>query len=157
MNFKIKSRLSILQGQSLMEVIIALAVTAIILTGIVSLTSKSVSTSTYSKNKSQANRYAGEAMEYVRTQKEHLGWSNFKTIITSPDPDIWCMKALEFTSSGVCPSDDTGKISGTIFQRTLEVKNVSNKTMEIEIKVIWSDEKGTHETYTVSAISDWRL
>lgn len=144
-------------GQSLMEVIIALAVTAIILTGIVSLTSKSVSTSTYSKNKSQANRHASEAMEYVRTQKEQLGWTDFKTLITTPDPDVWCMKTLEFTMSGVCPADDTGKITGTIFQRTLEVKNVLSKTMDVEVKVVWSDEKGTHETYTISSISNWQL
>lgn len=144
-------------GQSLMEVIIALAVTAIILTGIVALTSKSVSTSTYSKNKSHANRYASETMEYVRTQKEQLGWTNFKSVITSPDPDVWCMKTLEFTASGACPTDDTGKIPGTIFQRTLEVKNVQAKNVEIEVKVVWTDEKGTHETFTISAISDWLL
>jgi Tfp pilus assembly protein PilV len=139
-------------GQSLFEVILALAVSAIVLTGIVSLTSRSVSTSTSSKNKSQANRYAREAMEYIRTQKGLLGWSAF---VTTAQPGDWCLSSLDFTKHYSCTTSSTDFISGTIFQRTLTVSNVSAKTMDITVKVVWIDEKGTHETRTVSAISDW--
>ena len=149
-------------GMSLMEIILTLAITAIILTAIVSLTSLSVSTSTLSKNKAQANRYAGEAIEFVRTEKGSLGWNAFKSKVTWQDEatgihDVWCLKDLSFSDSNkkICNTDGTDNITGTIFRRSLEIKNVTNKTMDIEVKVIWTDEKGTHETFTISAISNW--
>lgn len=140
------------KGQSLFEVILALAVSAIVLTGIVSLTSKSVSTSTYSKNKAQANRYASEAMEYIRTQKAILGWSAFVTAVGTGD---WCLPSLNLSNHNSCTASASDYISGTIFQRTLTISNVMTKTMDVSVKVVWSDEKGIHETRTVSAISDW--
>lgn len=66
------------------------------------------------------------------------------------------MAGLNFTINTLCdPSNASHFISNTIFQRFIEAKNISNKSMDIEVKVTWTDEKGTHETYTISAISNW--
>ncbi len=141
------------KGQSLFEVILALAVSAMILVGIVSLTSRSVSTSTYSKNKALANGYATEAMEYLRIQKQQMGWTPFITLLGTGD---WCLPSLSLIGTKhVCSTSTTDYISGTIFQRTLTISNITAKTIDLTIKVVWTDEKGTHETKTVSSVSDW--
>jgi Tfp pilus assembly protein PilV len=143
----------IYNGQSLFEVILALAVSAMILTGIVTLTSKSVSTSTISKNKSQANKYASEAMEYLRKEKEFQGWDVFSTTIGAGGD--WCMSTLSLTDPVACSSSANPYITDTIFQRSLNVSDLTGKSMNIKIKVSWTDEKGLHETYTESVISDY--
>jgi type II secretory pathway pseudopilin PulG len=149
-----REQVSLLQGQSIFEVILALAVSAIMLTGIISLTSRSVSTSTLSKNKAQANRYASEAVEYFRKEKEFYGWTTLKNAATAGGGN-WCMTNLSFSINSECDPDNSAHfISNTIFQRTAAV-SATGKTLDISIKVKWIDEKGTHETYTISAISDW--
>jgi type II secretory pathway pseudopilin PulG len=143
-------------GQSLFEVIMAIAVSAIILTSIVALTSKSVSTSAYSKNKAQANRYAGEAMEYTRTQKEFLEWAAFESKVTYGGGK-WCLDTLEYgTGKSVsAESDCLAYIPSTIFIRYIEVTTNAEGSLNIEVKVRWTDEKGTHETFTISTIGRW--
>lgn len=151
-NTKLKS------GISIFEMIMAIAISAIVLTGIITLTSKTVSTSSFSKNKALANGYANEAMEFIRKEKEFEGWAVFKTEITLPDPDVWCLIDLTFSSPtiiGECPLDETGNIPGTIFKRTLTLTAVSDNSIDFNIRVSWSDEKGTHDTHTVSVIGDW--
>ncbi len=149
-----KTHVIYFRGMSLLEVIMALAVLAIVLTAIVSLTSKSITTSTLSKNKTLANRYASEAIEYFRKEKEFIGWSNFKNAITTGGGK-WCMVDLTLSINSECdPANSSHFISSTIFQRTAYA-SVTGKSVDIGIKVKWTDEKGTHESYTVSAISDW--
>lgn len=141
-------------GQSLFEVVMALAILAVILTGIVSLTSKSVTTASFSKNKAQANRYASEAIEYLRAQKEFLGWPAFQTAVTASG-GVWCMNDLTFTVSGACdPANPSHNIGSSIFQRTLSTQE-NTDNIDVTVTVSWTDEKGFHETKTVSSISDW--
>lgn len=145
-------------GQSLFEVIFALAVAALILTGIVALTSTSITSSAYSKNRTQANRYASEAMEYVRVQKEFLGWTVFfNTVKDSGDgstagTEIWCMQTLSFSINSTC--NLTQVISGTNFARVLTVTGDTNY-VDLEVKVSWTDEKGSHNITTQSSIGNW--
>ncbi len=143
---------------SIFEVLMAVSISALVLTGIVSLTSKTVTSSAFSKNKALANGYVNQAMEFVRKEKEFKGWEDFYSEITAPDPDVWCMVDLTFSSptmQGICPADGTGNIAGTIFSRTLTLGNVTDSSMDIVIRVSWVDEKGVHETKTVSVIGDW--
>lgn len=141
-------------GQSLLEVILALAILAVIITGIVSLTSTSVNTSTYSKNVSQANRYADEVIEYIRKEKEFRGWSDFNSNITVSG-GVWCMPDLALMTNEACdPLETTDFISGTIFQRTLTATSAGN-SIDIDVKVTWTDDKGTHETRSSTTIANW--
>jgi hypothetical protein len=80
---------------------LALAVSAIILTGIVALSSLSVNISTASRNKSQANRYAGEVIEFFRKEKEVDGWENLKNAITAGSGK-WCLTDLSLSINTEC-------------------------------------------------------
>jgi len=143
-------------GQSILEVILALAILAVIITGIVSLTSTSVNTSTYSKNVSQANRYADEVIEYIRKEKEFSGWSDFTSDIITAYGGIWCMSDLTLTINEACdPLDSNHFISGTIFQRTLTATSVNSNSINIDVQVSWTDDKGTHTTKSSTTVSNW--
>ncbi|KKR12007.1 MAG: hypothetical protein UT39_C0001G0062 [Candidatus Woesebacteria bacterium GW2011_GWA1_39_21] len=141
-------------GQSLFEVILALAVATIIIMAIVSLTSKTVSTSTYSSNKAQAGRYLSEAMEYLRKEKQFGTWNTLKTNITAGG-GVWCMTNLSLTKNYACnPATSGDFIPGTIFQRTVTA-SATVSTVNVEITVTWVDEQGSHAVNTISAISNW--
>lgn len=149
----IENKEIIFKGQSLFEVVLALAVSVIIIMAIVSLASKSVTTSTYSNNNSQAARYVGEAMEYMRKEKEFGSWNTLKTAITAGSGQ-WCMTDLSLTNSHACnPFNSSDNIPNTIFQRTATASATAS-TINIDIGVTWFDEKGFHRVNTTGAISN---
>jgi len=134
----------------------ALAVSALMLTAIVTLTSRSVTTSANSKNKTQANRYVDEAMEFIRREEINEGYTDFKNNILT-NGGWWCLITLDLTTNEACDPDDAGhNISGTIFQRTLSASGSdTTKSIDIKIWVKWTDESGAHETYSISSIGNW--
>ncbi|KKQ48658.1 MAG: hypothetical protein US95_C0056G0010 [Candidatus Woesebacteria bacterium GW2011_GWB1_38_5] len=144
------------RGQSILEVILALAILSIIITAIVSLTSTSVNTSTYSKNVSQANRYADEVVEYIRKEKEFSGWSDFTSDIITAYGGIWCMPDLTFTINEACdPLNNSHFISSTIFQRMLTATPINDNSIDIDVEVVWTDDKGLHQTKSSTTVSNW--
>ena len=99
------------KGQSLFETVLALGVIGLVLTAIVALTVKSISGSSYSKNNTLASRYAQEATEWLRNQRDTLGFSLFKANAVGSR----CLKDLNWTGSAECQQVDN--ISGTILYR----------------------------------------
>src|SRR3989304_3745944 len=63
-------------GQSLYEVVFAIGIAAIIITGVLVVSTTSVRNSTFSKNNSQATKYAQEAMEWLRAERD-VDWAIF--------------------------------------------------------------------------------
>ena len=68
-NYKFKA------GQSFFEVVFAIGITALILVAVVSLATKSLANSDFSKNNALALRHVQEASEWVRQQRD-LDWTN---------------------------------------------------------------------------------
>lgn len=64
-------------GQMLVEVLLAIAVAALVLVGLAQLSTRSLSTSNFSRSKSQADVYAQEGVETVRNERNTRGWSDF--------------------------------------------------------------------------------
>lgn len=141
-------------GQSLFEVVLALGVITAIIVGVVSLTANSIRNSVYSRNKTLATRYASEATEWLRSQRDVLGFDYFKT---RAQPGTHCLKNLVWTGVGNCTSGD--KIAGTSLFRDVAFTNnlVDQKTIiEVDIRVYWHDAQGDHEVVSATNFSDWR-
>lgn len=141
------------KGQSLFEVMIALAISTIIIVSLVSLVSSSIRNSTFSRNKTLASRYAQEATEWLRGQRD-LDQMIFKTNTQTP---AWCLKDLTWNASGPCSSGD--QIAGTPFTRHVNFasSSVNGKTIiQAEIIVSWEDAQGIHDARSVTNFSDWR-
>lgn len=143
-------------GQSMFEVIIALFIIAMIIVGVVSLTTISVSNSVFSRNKTLAGKYSQEAIEWLRSQRE-VNFSVFKTNATG----TWCLSSLAFSSHSACGSS----IPGTIFKREVvfstsqigvcpgvDCKNIINA----DVKTYWTDSKGTHQAVSTTEFTDIR-
>ncbi len=64
-------------GQMLVEIVLAIAVAALVLVGLAQLSTRSLNTSDFSRSKSQADAYAQGSGEWIRNQRSSLGWTAF--------------------------------------------------------------------------------
>ena len=139
------------QGQSLYEVVFALAITALIIGGVVSLAVVAVSNANFAKNQSLASRYLTEASEWLRQERD-ADWTVFGSRSSvSPGTD-WCLNSLNWSTSGNCSSD----MSGTIFRRDLNLETQATGEIRADIVVIWTDAKGLHTVETVAQFTSWQ-
>lgn len=141
-------------GQSLFEVVLALGVITAITVGIVSLTVVSIRNTSFSKNKTLAGRYAQEATEWLRSERD-TDFNKFEdNVQTSPR----CFPNLNWSGRvGTCL--DADKIAGTPLFRdvTFSTNLVSGKTViQADIRVYWDDAQGAHEVRSATSFSDWR-
>lgn len=139
------------QGQSLFEVITALAVITIIIVSLVALASGSIRNSDFSKDKALASRYSQEATEWLRKERD-TNWANFSLQAATP---TWCFPSLSWTEGSIGNCSENF-ISGTKFQRELYFNSVDTKTIEVEVVVFWEDSKGKHQVVSATTLTDWR-
>lgn len=130
------------RGQSLFELIIALAVTALVMIGIVSLTAVAVRNSTFARNETLANRNLLKASEWLRQQRDEY-WTNL-----SDNLGYSCLGDLNWVSG--C------QIPGTVFSRDVTLLQISPTTIKADITVTWTDAQGLHEVSTVAQYTNWQ-
>lgn len=147
------------KGQSLFEVIMALAIATLIIVALVALASSSIRNTTFSKNKTLATRYSQEATEWLRGQRD-TDWATFYARAANP---LYCLKSLSWTDAviGACGSGQ--EIANTPFKRevafsrtTVTVGGSPKDVVEAEIKVYWTDAQGVHEVRAATDFTDWR-
>lgn len=124
-------------GQSLIEVVIAISVIAIGILAIAKVTTKSISNTTFARNKALATKYAQESMEEVRNLRDS-------------------QPATFFISDTSC--DDTQSL-GTLVIFTL-VRDCSlsgdGKTMSVVVTVNWNDTGGDHQSRIQTDLTSWK-
>jgi hypothetical protein len=143
------------KGQSLFEVVLALGVITAITIGIVSLAAGSIRNASFSKNKTLAGRYAQEATEWLRGQRD-ADFDAFSTYVS--DNTTYCLKSLSWAVNRNC-SGDSDKIADTpLFREVLfSTDPISGKTViEADIRVYWTDAQGAHEVRSATSFTDWR-
>lgn len=148
-------------GQSLFEVVVAVAVSALIMVSLVSLVSNSIQNASFSRNKGIAGTYAQAATEWLRGQRD----SDITTFSTNVQTPVWCLKDLSWTpsQSGSCDGE-ADQISGTPFSRevtfNLSTVNDSNGAVkdiiEVDVTVSWTDSGGIHQVTSATNLADWR-
>lgn len=144
------------RGQSLFELVVAIAISALVIVAIVSLTTNSIQNSTYSKNKALAATYAQEATEWLRGQRD----SDINLFVIHTTTTSWCLQQLAFTQPAADPTTlCLGKISGTVFRRwvnfSVNVQGGKN-VIEADVVVYWEDSQGSHEVKSATNLADWR-
>ena len=142
-----------IKGQSLFEVLIALAISALIIGALVSLVSNSIRNTTFSKNQTIASRYAQETIEWLRTQRD----ADISTFVTNVQTTVWCLPELAFAQTGECTGDEyifETKLLREVFFTT---SDISGKTMiNADVKITWEDAQGVHEVSSSTNFTDWR-
>ena len=127
-------------GQSLIEVLIATTVVAVVLTSLAAGLTMSLKTGAESKYKSYASFYAEEANEFFRRERVKLGWAEFRDTLDSL-PNTVCILSLpnnlieiaEFETS--CSS---GLVAvGAEFERVVTLNQPDAQTYLINVQVSW--------------------
>lgn len=140
-------------GQSLFEMVIAIAITTLVIISLVTLAGNSIRNTTFSKNKTLAGRHAQEAIEWLRSQRD----SDFDTFQFNTLTPGWCLSELAFTDVGTCASGEV--IAGTDFQReaTFDQFTLGGKTViAVVVRVYWDEGGNSHEVRLTTEFSDWR-
>lgn len=144
-------------GQSLFELVVAIAISALIIVTIVSLVSNSLRNATFSRNSNQAAAYAQQTAEWLRTQRD----SDITTFLANVATPTYCFPALPTQSpwviTGACTADEI--IAGTSFYREVRFNTtlVGGKTVvEADIVVYWTDAQGLHQVTSANNFTDWR-
>lgn len=141
------------EGQSLFEVILALALSTLIIVALVSLVTNSIKNATYSKNKTYATRYTQEATEWLRGQRD-IDWDAFYTNVTACPPTYeQCLDTLTWSNCNTCSDAEFIK---DIFKREVVFTNITADSITVEVKTYWTDAQGIHEVQSSTILTDWR-
>ncbi|OGM09131.1 hypothetical protein A2159_01725 [Candidatus Woesebacteria bacterium RBG_13_34_9] len=137
------------QGQSLFELVVAISVIALILMGIVSVAAVSVRNSSFSRNSTIANKYAQEATEWLRQQRDS-NWSVFSTHSDSSGITT-CLGSEPLNAWGNCSA-----ISGIFYRQvTLTTDAADINIINSEVLVTWTDSQGDHEINDTTIFTYW--
>lgn len=140
------------KGQSLIEVVVAVGIVLVLVTGLVVATTFSLRYNQRSQIRTGALSYAKEGLEYIR-QLRDLDWN------TLPTTGTYCLEigetTLEPEPGGDCPLDSTSGL-----RRVITVSNDDScrdpACKKITAEVSWP-ESGQMQSVTLSSyITNWR-
>jgi type II secretory pathway pseudopilin PulG len=147
------------KGQSLFEIILALAIATIIIVALVALASSAIRNSNFSKNKTLATRYSQEATEWLRGERD----GDFDAFFLKAAIPQYCLSSLVWAEATVGPCTSGQEITDTPFFRevgfirsTIIVGGLPKNVVEAEVNVFWTDAQGVHEVKSVTNFTDWR-
>ena len=129
--------LSINSGQTIIEILIAIGVGALVLTAISTSAVITISNAQYAQKKTEALKYLQQGVEKVRIARDNAeSWEDFKGL-TWDDEEM-----------------------GQIFTRTTDVEvdleDPSNENKrQVTVTVSWDNAKGTHQVSSVTKLSQW--
>ncbi len=137
----------IYNGQSLFEVVFAIGIAALVLVGVMSLSTTSLRNSIFSKNNTLATKYAQEGTEWIREQRD-TNWTTFYPVANGATRN---MGSLSWPPSGSCniPNDTT-------FCRTVKLTSLGSDTVSALLLVTWTDGQGTHSVHSATTYTKWR-
>lgn len=144
-------------GQSLFELVVAIAVSALIIVAIVSLVTNAIKGANFSKNNALASSSAQETIEWLRTQRD----TNIQQFLNYIDPGAggssdYCFSDLSWNEPTVCQSSD---LINNLFQRSghFDIDKSTGKTIiHTTITVSWYDGTTLHEVINSTDFSDPR-
>lgn len=139
-------------GQSLIEVLTALAVVLLVIIALIRATTTSMKGSDFAKTQSSATSYGQEAIEWIRAERDK-NWDNIADKVT---PGKICLNALDWTATAPC-NEDSIPLAGK-FQRQVILSSVGTegKQIKVEVTVSWQDSSGEHQSVLTTYLSNWR-
>lgn len=156
-----------ISGQSLFEVVVALAVISVVIVSLINVTTVSIRNTSFSRNNTVASRYAQEATEWLRGERD-AGWNTFTT--NAHNSSTYCLNGLSW-NSGNCSTLEI--IPATPFYRQVSFlcyinnpptpptppppcNNPAINIVEASVTVNWSDAQGSHVVSTPIQFTNWK-
>ena len=135
-------------GQSLIEVLTALAVVLLVIVALIRATTTSMKGSDFSKSQALATRYGQEAIEWIRAERDK-SWDNLAD-------GTYCLKSSPIESwpgQGDCGDEDY--LEGTKFKRQATLTKDGEK-VKVDVIVSWQDSSGEHQSKLTTYLTNWR-
>jgi|SRR5579859_1155137 len=135
-------------GQTIIEIIVATGIVALVMTSIVALVSVSIKDASESKSKAIATKYDQEAMEFFREQRSLLGWESFLAVFPQNGSKVtYCLATLPATtlaftqmSAGACNNAYVDPMKIFTRQTDVQVNTVNGqKVVDVTVYVTWMD------------------
>lgn len=123
-------------GQSLIEMVVAIAVVILVVLALVVATTVSIRNAAFSRNQSLATKYAQEWIEKARELRD-----------SQPENS--------FFVDGSCNASSTVGIFTRTRTCNLTVDG-DKKTMTVVVTVSWTDAQGTHKSELTTRLTDWK-
>lgn len=146
------------KGQSLFEVVVALAIVTLIVVAIVSLATNSIRNASFARNKTSATRYSQEASEWLRGQRDN-DWDIFAARSAATPGIVWCLSTLSWPgSAGSCGASTY--IGETLFKReaVLSYPDPADlNNIQADIRTFWVDSQGDHEVKISTYLANWNI
>lgn len=133
-------------GQSLVEAMVAIAISALVVTALVGLATGAVRSANAAKNRALAVSYAQEGIEAIRSIRDR----SFSELPPAGGPYQLVWNGSEWNWS---PGEQS---LGTIFKRSFTVVQESVGKLVVTLTVSWTDSVGAHSVILTSYITDWR-
>lgn len=140
-------------GQSLLEVLVALTIAILVVLALVRAVTVAVRNASFARNQALATKYSEEAMEWLRSQRDK-SWDNLDSK-DDPAGNRYCLNSLSWPASvGSCSS--TNFIPGTPFQREVVLTEVTaGEKIKAEVKVSWQETRKTYQSRLYSYFTKW--
>jgi type II secretory pathway pseudopilin PulG len=128
-------------GQTIVEVLVAVAVMGLVLTAVAAMLSLSVKNSAETRSKALATQRAQEAVEVFRRERKVQGWTAF--VANVPD-GVVCLNGLpsnsdEFNGLNTGACGEGVAEAGTEFTRQALISFPASGIVTIEATVSWMD------------------
>ena len=140
------------KGTSFIELLMALGVVSIALLALVSLVTKSISNTTFSKESTQASRYTQELLEWLRGERD-TEWQVFSSRASAGVGRTYCLNNLSWSNTGAC--GNTEFIANTRLLRELTLTLIDPVTVEALVRTTWTDGSGSHNVRSTTTFTSW--
>ncbi len=133
-------------GQTLAEIVVALAIVILLVVGLIVGTTSSVRSTDQGRMRSLAVKYNQEALELVR-QKRDSDWDVFAAY-----SGLWCIdKEGVWSQASLCPAN----IDNTFTRSVVFTWNAGASRMDIVATVSWPDGATVHKSELVTFFTQW--
>jgi len=126
-------KISIQSGQTLMEVLVALGIIAVVATALSGVVITSMGNARFSKDQSLATQYAQEGMETVRSLRDS-NYTGFQNIASG----TYCLAKNSVTLTANCFSANFDTFLRKV---TITQSSCSANVARVEVSVAWQDSK----------------
>lgn len=151
------------QGQSLIEVVVALSVASIVITSLLIVVINSLKNAQFAQTQVRATKLASQAIEQIRAVRDRDGIVTFTSASgVTKFSDLWLINMNNACSPNPCAfkvnadlslvqtnqaSDTEALGDGLSREVVISDSNDSHQTEKtVTVKVRWTDSSGTHES-----------
>lgn len=130
-------------ASTLVEVLVAITVIALVLTAVGAMISMSVKLADGNEKQQLALQKAQEALEFFRKERAINSWSSFSTTLT--DGAVYCLNSLPSgvadlsTQLGECNETSFLEVAHYQFQRQANISFSGANSLTVEIELLWQN------------------